>query len=133
MGFETFHDQFLGSPVGFRDQIEIAFQFKTDMPLEIVAKQRSRVLRDLNRAFEKIRHYGLRYLVKILDIVLEDKQVGFAGSGDANKTLIVIFNDPANLLIVAQFDAHQYFLVDQVFQVLDLLECLLWRTRAFAL
>ena len=132
-GFEPLHDQLLRSSVGLGHQIESAFQFEMYMTVEIVSKQRSGLMRDFNRAFQIIRHYRLRDLVQILDVVLEDEQVGRARSRDANKALIVILDHAAHFLVIAESDADGNSLFDQVFQVLDFFERLLRRPRDFSL
>ena len=46
-------------------------------------------------------------LVKVLDVVLEDEQVGFAVTRQAYKVGIVKLDHPAHFFVVAQADANR--------------------------
>ena len=77
-------------------------------------------MRDLDRAFEhRIRASSdLRDLVKIFDVVLEDEQIRRAGAGDADETLIVIFDHAAHFFVVAELHADGIFCSIRCFRYL---------------
>ena len=64
---------------------------------------------------------------------LKMNRFGAPCAGDADEALIVIFDDAAHFLVIAQFHADGNLAVDQMLQVLDLFEGLLGRARALCL
>ncbi len=122
-------DQLLGCPVSFRNQIEIALQLEGDVPLKIVLEERSGLMRDLDRAFDKGCHRTSGNLVQVLDVVFEDEEIRNVRAGDADETLIVIFDGSAHFFAIDQLHAHGNLRFDQTLQVLDLFKGLLRRAR----
>ena len=78
--------------VGLRHQIEFGLQLKAYAALVMVAEQISRSERNLDRSVQMRRHSGLRDLVEILDVVLEDEQVRRVFAGDADEPLVVVLD-----------------------------------------
>ena len=97
MLLQALHDQLFGGPVGFRHQIVFAFHFEGDAALEVIAEQRSGFVRDRGGGLGETNSCDL---VEILDVVLEDEEVGRACAGDADEALVVILHDAVNLFVV---------------------------------
>ena len=63
---------------------------------------------------------------------LKMKRLGNVRAGDADETLIVIFDGAAHFLAIDQFHADGNLCVDQMLQILDLFKSLFRRARMFA-
>ena len=73
-------------------------------------------------------------LCEVLDIVLEDEEIGRAFAGQSNKRVVVIFDRSCDFFAVNQFHAHRRAVLDEVLQIADLLQRLFRRPRrSFAL
>ena len=118
MSTQALHHQFLAGPVGLRHEVEIAFQLECHAPLEVMGKERAGFARDLYRRL-KVCH-ALRFFREVLDVVLENKQVGIALSGEANERLVVVFDDSDHLFSIFQFDPDRRRMLDQLFEIFGL-------------
>ena len=74
----------------------------------------------------------LRLFHDVLDVVLEDEQVRFAFTGEANEGVIVILDDTDDFLAAGHLHAHRRAVLNQLLEILRLLEGLFRRTRGFA-
>ena len=127
---QALDDEALGGAVGFGDQVEITLQLEGDSLFEVCSQERAGLACDIDRRFQvggQLELYA--FLDQVLDIVLEDEQVGQAGARDADEGGVVVFDDAANLLIVAEAHANGRAALDQALQVFRFLERMLGRPR----
>src|SRR5215831_11167625 len=75
----------------------------------------------------------LRFFRQIFNVVFENEEVRQTIASNADEALIVILDGALHLFAVEHFHAHRRAVLDQLFEILDLLEGLLRSARGFSL
>jgi hypothetical protein len=130
VGAQPLDYQALGGAVGFGYQVEIAFQLEGDAAFKISSEQGAGFARDVGGCF-KVGGQELRaFLDQVLDVVFENEKIWLTGPCHADEGCVVILDDAADLLIVAEAHAYGRAFLDQTLEVLAFLKRMLGRARA---
>jgi hypothetical protein len=130
VGAQPFDDQLFAGAIGLGHQVEIAFELEGDPALKIIGQQGTRLARDFHRCLQ-VRH-ALGLFREVLDVVFENKKIGFTFAGQADEGLIVILDDANHFLSVFQPDSDQRRILDQLFEIFCLFKRLFRRARGFS-
>jgi hypothetical protein len=70
---------------------------------------------------------------QVLDVVLEDEQIGRAFAGEPDERMIVVFDGAGDFFTIDQLHPHGRAVFDELLQIPDFFQRLFRRARSLAL
>ena len=131
---QPLHHQFFRGAVGFRHQVELSLEFDGYAPFEVIRQKRAGLARDFHGLFQ-IGHGSVETLalfLEVLDVVLENEEVGLALAGQADEGPVVVFNRAYHFLPILHLHADGRGILNQALEIPDLFKRLFRRAAGFS-